>query len=309
MSVKNWTINNIEDLGGKVYIVTGANSGLGFESSKALAAKGASVVMACRNLDKGNKAKEEILKDFPAVDIKVMKLDLQDLSSVKSFSESFQNEYQRLDVLLNNAGIMMPPYQLTKDGYESQFGVNHLGHFALTGLLMNLIKTTPNSRVVNVSSLAHKRGEINFDNLMYEKENSYSPMKAYGRSKIANLYFTYELQRRFEANKINALSVSAHPGISETNLSKFMEKRFIVSLLKPIFSFIMQPASMGALPQLRAATDPSVKGAQYYGPGSKREFKGYPVLVNSNESSHDLEIASRLWRVSEELTKVVYDFS
>lgn len=302
MNKKHWTIKNIPDLTGKVIIVTGGNSGLGYESVKAFAEKGAEVILACRNLEKGEKAKNEILKRNSLVKIHVIGLDLMDLASVKSFAEQIKKNYSRLDVLLNNAGIMATPYFLTKDGFEAQLGTNHLGHFALTIQLLNLIKATPKSRVVNVSSLAHKSGIMNFDNLMFEGGNGFKPMRAYSQSKLANLLFTYELQRFFESNNINSISMAAHPGGSNTNLASHLESKWYFKIIAPIARNAMQNAAKGALSQIRASVDTEVKGGQFYGPNGFKEIFGYPVIVQSIEASHNLDNAKKLWAISEKLT-------
>ncbi|MCB0556231.1 MAG: SDR family NAD(P)-dependent oxidoreductase [Phaeodactylibacter sp.] len=286
------------DLSGKVIIVTGGNSGLGYESVKAFAEKGAEVILASRSLEKGQAAKAEIGNTKGK--IVVMPLDLMDFASIKDFAEQFKQNYSRLDVLLNNAGIMTTPYFLTKDGLEAQNGTNHFGHFALTGQLIGLIKSTPNSRVVNVSSNAHKSGKMDFDNLLFENGKDYTPMRSYGRSKLANLLFTYELQRRFQANHINSIAVAAHPGVSQTNLAKYLEGKFWFKMLRPLFVLLTQSAAQGALPQIRAAVDPNVKGGEYYGP--HKGMTGFPVIVPSNAASHNVEDAQRLWEVSEQLT-------
>lgn len=202
---------------------------------------------------------------------------------------------------------MMPPYQLTKDGFESQMGTNHLGHFALTAHLMDLIKKTPGSRVVTVSSLAHKNGDMDFDNLLFEDGKDYSPSRAYGRSKLANLLFTYELQRYFEDKGIDAISVAAHPGIAMTNLAKSIGPKWLYLILVNLVGWMMPSAAKGALPEIRAAADPAVKGGEYYGPHGFNEISGYPVKVQSTALSHDVDIAKRLWKVSEELTKTKFD--
>ena len=304
----NWTIENMPDLTGKVIIVTGGNSGLGYESVKAFAAKGAEVVLASRSAEKGEEAKTAILMDIPEGKIQVMQLDLGDLGSVKSFAAAFRSAHKKLDVLLNNAGIMMTPYFTTKDGFEGQLGTNHLGHFALTGLLMDLVLQTPGSRIVNVSSGAHKNGSMDFENLQYENGKDYTPTKAYGRSKLSNLLFTYELQRKLEAAKKETIAVAAHPGVAMTNLARHLEGRFLFKLLTPIFKMMAQDQAMGALPQVRASVDPEVKGGTYYGPDGKREFKGYPVVVQSNEASHKLDDAAKLWEESEKLTGIKFEF-
>lgn len=308
MSKKKWTANNIPDLSGKVMVVTGGNSGLGFESVMAFTEKGAEVIMACRSVEKGETAKNEILKSIPGGKIMVMPLDLIDLSSIRSFVTQFESAYDHLDLLLNNAGIMTTPYFLTKDGFEGQMGTNHLGHFALTGLLLDVIKSTPGSRVVNVSSSAHKYGNMDFSNLLFEGGRGYSPIKAYGRSKLANLLFTYELQRRFDENRMDCLAAAAHPGISQTNLARYIEGKIWFKLLTPLFMVISQNAGMGALPQIRASVDPDVHGSEYYGPDGLGEMKGYPILVKSNKDSHNPEHARKLWEVSEKLTGVRFEF-
>jgi len=304
----NWTINNISDLSGKVIIVTGGNSGLGYESVKAFAMKGAEVILASRSTEKGEQALAEILKDVPDGKIKVGQLDLGDLESVKNFASEFKTKHKKLDVLLNNAGIMMTPYFTTKDGFEGQFGTNHLGHFALTGLLMDVILDTKDSRIVNVSSGAHKSGEMDFSNLQFKDGVGYKPMKAYGRSKLSNLLFTYELQRRLVAAKKNTISVAAHPGVAMTNLARHVEGKFLFKILTPLFKMMAQDQAMGALPQIRASVSRQVKGSEYFGPDGKKEYKGYPVLVPSNEASHNLEDAAKLWEESEKLTGVKIEF-
>ena len=306
MATKNWTITDIPDLTGKTVIVTGGNSGLGFESVKAFALKGAQVIMACRSLNKGEEAKKQIAKFLPMANITVMELDLTELKSIHSFAAKFKQYHTRLDVLLNNAGIMMVPYGVTKDGFENQLGTNHLGHFALTGLLLEVLKNTPASRVVNVSSMAHSSGEMDFNNLLYENGKDYSPLKAYGRSKLSNLLFTYELQRFFEKNKINCMALAAHPGLSDTNLGHYMMEKWYFRLLMPLFFRMAQPASMGALPELRASVDPAAKPAEFYGPDGKRQMKGYPVVVLPKEKAFNKEDARKLWEASEKLTGIKY---
>jgi NAD(P)-dependent dehydrogenase (short-subunit alcohol dehydrogenase family) len=300
---KNWTAEVIPDLSGKVIIVTGANSGIGYEAAKEFARKGAQTILACRDMGRADQAIDYIQREIPQANLDAIQLDLGSLKSIDQFVEQFKAKYERLDVLMNNAGIMMAPYGLTEDGFERQFGINHLGHFALTGRLIDLIKSTPQARVVNISSNAHLRGEMDFDNLMFESGVGYTPNRAYGRSKLANLLFTYELQRRFEEHKIDAIAVAAHPGISNTKLADHM---IGVSYLRPLVGWILQSAAMGALPGIRAAVDPAVDGGQYYGPEGRGEARGYPVLVRSNTPSHDLDDAKRLWEVSEQLTGVSY---
>ncbi len=304
MSQDKWDKTNIPSLKNKVIIVTGGNSGLGYESVKAFAGKGATVILSSRREDKGREASDKIRQDFPAADIKVMKLDLADLASVEAFASNFRAGYDRLDILMNNAGIMTTPYFTTRDGFEGQMGTNHLGHFALTLRLRDIIKKTAGARVVNVSSNAHKIGRMDFDNLLFEGGKSYSPMKAYGRSKLANLLFTYELQRRFEANAMDAIAVGAHPGTSLTNLYRYIKSKFFFRLLHPLISVLSQDAEMGALPQIRAAVDPDVKGGEYYGPSGFGEVKGYPERTSSSRASYSIEDARKLWEISEKLTGV-----
>ncbi|MFC2080097.1 oxidoreductase [Bacteroidota bacterium] len=302
-----WNVEKMPDLSGKMIVVTGGNSGLGYESVKAFAWQGAEVVLASRSMEKGEEAKTEIIKEVKDGNIQVMQLDLGDLSSVRAFADAIKKKYKKIDVLLNNAGIMMTPYFKTTDGFEGQFGTNHLGHFALTGLLIDLLLKTPGSRIVNVSSGAHRNGVMDFENLQYENGQGYTPMKAYGRSKISNLLFTYELQRKLETKGKDTIALAAHPGVAATNLSRHMEDKFIFKLLNPLFKRMAQNPAMGALPQIRASVDAGVKGSEYYGPDGKREWKGYPVLVQSNEASHSLEDAAKLWEESEKLTGVKFD--
>lgn len=307
MAIKKWNKTHIPDLTGKTVIVTGGNSGLGFEAVKALAEKSARVIIACRSIEKGKDARNKIIEIHPNADINVMELDLMDLKSIRNFADQLKKKHSKLDILINNAGIMMVPHTLTKDGFESQIGTNHLGHFALTGQLLDLLKRTPKSRVVNVSSMAHKTGVMDFDNLLYTNGEGYTPIKAYGRSKLSNILFTYELQRFFEANKIDCMALAAHPGVSDTNLFNNAAPKWLLKVLRPLFLLMVQPAEMGVLPELRASVDPNAKGSEYYGPNGKREIKGYPVLVEPAKQARDFEAARKLWEISEKLTSVVYN--
>ena len=307
MAGQKWIVSNMPDVSGKTIIVTGGNSGLGFEAVKAFVSRNADVIMACRSLDRGGVAKSKIIKLFPKAQITVMELDLSSLQSIYSFAAKFKKDFVRLDVLLNNAGIMMVPYGMTLDGFEKQLGTNHLGHFALTGLLLEFLRKTPGSRVVNVSSLAHKQGKIDFANLLYAGGKGYTPLKAYGQSKLANLLFTYELQRYFEINKIDCKALVAHPGVSDTNLFVHIAPKWVMTLIRPVFKRLTQPASMGVLPELRASVDPEAKGSDFFGPDGKYETKGYPVLVHSNPASMDRISAAKLWEASEKLTGVIYN--
>lgn len=300
-----WTAKDIPDQTGRVVIITGANSGIGLEAARELARKGAEVILASRNPAKAQKALSQLTADLPGGKLDFIPLDLASLTSIKGFVEHFQSRYDRLDVLINNAGIMMVPEGKTEDGFESQLGTNHLGHFALTGLLMDLMLKTAGSRVVNISSNAHYAGEMDFSNLFYEN-GGYSPTAAYGRSKLANLLFTYELQRRLEARGAETAALAAHPGISATGLADHFVSKAFTWLVRGLMGLIFQSAAMGALPGLRAAVDPEAEGGQYYGPRGKGERSGYPVVVTSNEASHDLEDANKLWEVSEQLTGISY---
>lgn len=301
--MSKFNINDMPSQKGRVVIVTGSNIGLGYETALELAKKEATVIMACRNMDKANTAKDNILKSVPNADLMVMKLDLGDLSSVKYFSDNFLGKYDKLDILINNAGIMIPPYQLTKDGFESQFGVNHLGHFYLTGLLLDRIVATPDSRIVVLSSLAHRRGKINFDDLQ-SKEN-YSAMDAYGQSKFANIVFAIELQRRLEKAGHQTIAVAAHPGVSNTNLGQHIS-RVLYYVLLPLASFMTHSPNAGAMPTLYAALNDDVKGGEYFGPTGKREMKGPAGRAKISSRAKDTEVAKKLWEVSEQLTEIKY---
>ncbi|MEJ2747400.1 MAG: SDR family NAD(P)-dependent oxidoreductase [Anaerolineae bacterium] len=297
----HWTVDDIPDQSGKVAIVTGANSGIGYETARALAHKGATTILACRNEQKGQAAVEKIQNEQPKGTAVLMHLDLADLDSIHAFADNFKAQYQRLDLLINNAGVMIPPYGKTADGFEQQFGINHLGHFALTGQLLDLLRHTPEARVVTVSSMMHLRGEINFADLNSEK--NYNRSAAYAQSKLANLLFTYELQRQLAATGGDTVAVAAHPGWAATNLQKHS------GLMNLMNRFLAQSPAMGALPTLRAATAPGVHGGEYYGPGQRFGAGGYPKKVQSNGRSHDTAVAAKLWTVSEELTGVHYNFA
>jgi NAD(P)-dependent dehydrogenase (short-subunit alcohol dehydrogenase family) len=302
----NWTTKNIPDLTGKVMIVTGGNSGIGYEAAKEFAKKGARTILACRNLDKAQAALTSIQAEIPDVSVEIMQLDLASQKSVHRFAEAFKTRFERLDVLLNNAGIMAVPYGKTEDGFESQLGTNHLGHFALTGLLIEVLLKTPGARVVNVSSNGHRSGKMDFENLMFEDGKGYSRTQAYFNSKLANLLFTYELQRRLEANGADTIAVAAHPGLSTTNLADHLLPKIILKLTLKLFEWMNQSAAMGALPSIRAAVDPEVSSGQYFGPDGPNERKGYPVVVQSSVASHKEANAQQLWEISEKLTGVRY---
>lgn len=292
-----WTAAEIPDQTGRVVVITGASSGIGLEAAKALAAKNATVIIAVRSKQRGQTAIARIRQTCPEANLRLMLLDLAELQTVQQFAERFTGEFDRLDLLINNAGVMLPPYSKTKDGFELQMGTNHFGHFALTGWLLPLLLRTPKSRIVTVSSGAHRWGAIDFDDLHWERRR-YKAWNAYCDSKIANLYFTYELARRLQEAGAGTLSVAAHPGWSATRLQRH------TSLLSFLSRFFAQPASMGALPMLYAAVAPEVAGGDYFGPDGWQEWRGYPRKVDSNARSHDRETAARLWAVSEDLTGV-----
>jgi NAD(P)-dependent dehydrogenase (short-subunit alcohol dehydrogenase family) len=297
-TTSRWTENDIPDQTERVTIVTGANSGIGWDTARAIAQKGATVIMACRNMQKANPAADQIKTFNPAGNVVVMPLDLADLDSVRAFTAAFRESYDRLDVLINNAGVMNTPYGKTAQGVEQQFGTNHLGHFALTGLLIDLLNATPQARIVTVSSGGHRFGVINFDDLNWEQ--GYPPQRAYAQSKLANLLFTYELQRKLSAAGQGTLAVAAHPGWTATHLQQ--HSRYL-RLLNPL---IAQTAAMGALPILYAATAMDVRGGDYVGPGGFMELRGYPQKVKSSARSHDEAAAQRLWAVSEDITQVKF---
>jgi NAD(P)-dependent dehydrogenase (short-subunit alcohol dehydrogenase family) len=296
--MSDWTEQDIPDQTGRVAIVTGANTGLGFETARMLAEHGASVIIAVRDVEKGKRAAGRITGD-----VSVQALDLTSLESVRAAAAELRAAHSRIDLLINNAGVMYTPKRTTADGFELQFGTNHLGHFALTGLLLDRLLPVAGSRVVTVSSTGHRiRAAIHFDDLQWQR--SYSRIEAYGQSKLANLMFTYELQRRLAAHG-STIAAAAHPGVSNTELARNTPAglRVPVSWVAP---FLTQEPAMGALPTVRAATDPSVLGGQYYGPGGRGEVRGHPKPVVSSAASYDLDTQQRLWTVSEEFTGVAF---
>ncbi|NJK81521.1 MAG: SDR family oxidoreductase [Chloroflexaceae bacterium] len=302
-----WTATNIPDQTGKLALITGANSGLGYETALALAGKGAHVVMTSRSMQKGEAARTLILKQVPGATVDVLTLDLASLASVRAFAETFSSRYQRLDMLFNNAGVMAPPRQETADGFEMQFGTNHLGHFALTGLLLDMLLKTPASRVVTTSSSAQFAGTIKFDDLQGVK--SYSRYGAYGQSKLANVLFAFELQRRLAAAGASIISVAVHPGLVRTNLQTTTvastgsgTEGLMYRIVMPLLS--MTPEE-GARPQLYAATMPDVKGGEHIAV-QFMHIRGYPARVRAAGPAYNLTIARQLWEVSEELTGVRY---
>jgi NAD(P)-dependent dehydrogenase (short-subunit alcohol dehydrogenase family) len=298
-----WTEADVPDQAGRTAVITGANSGIGFEAGRVLAARGARVILACRDLGRAKEAADRIGAAAPGADVGVVRLDLASLASVREAAGELRSACTRIDLVVNNAGVMMPPYTVTADGFELQFGVNHLGHFALTGLLLDRLAGVPAARVVTVSSINHRKGRINFDDL--QSRRGYSRDAGYGQSKLANLMFTYELQRRLAAAGKPAIAVAAHPGLSATELPRYLSpvSRALFVLVERPFA---QSAAMGALPTLRAAADPAVHGGEYYGPAGLGEIRGFPRRVSSSEAARDEAAQKRLWQESERLTGVSY---
>lgn len=297
--MNSFNLENIPSQKGRVAIVTGANIGLGYETALALAKKEFTVILACRTLSKAKDAMKSINEEVPGADLQIILLDLMSLDSVRSFAKEFSASYERLDLLIENAGIMAVPFAKTEEGFESQLGVNYLAHFLLTNLLFPVIKKTAGSRIITLSSMAHKAGKIDFDNL--NSQNSYSKWPAYSQSKLACLMFAYELDRRIRKAGIDVAALSAHPGLSSTNLGQYLPA-FAKLLFAPAAAIIGQDSQHGALPTLRAALDPSAQGGEYYGPTGFMEAKGSPGKVESNKISQDTEVATKLWKVSEKLT-------
>jgi NAD(P)-dependent dehydrogenase (short-subunit alcohol dehydrogenase family) len=298
-----WTAADIPSQKGRVAVITGANTGLGYETAAALAERGAHVVLAVRNLDKGKDAAARIAARSPHADVALQELDLTSLASIRAAAEELRAKHDRIDLLINNAGVMWTPKGTTADGFEMQFGTNHLGHFAFTGLLLDRLLPVAGSRIVTVSSMGHRiLAGIHFDDLQWER--SYNRVAAYGQAKLANLLFTYELQRRLAPHG-TTIAVAAHPGGSRTELTRNIPA-LLERIVTPVFGLISQDAAAGALPQLRAATDPGVLGGQYYGPDGVGEMRGNPKVVASSDKSHDVDVRQRLWAVSEELTGVIY---
>jgi NAD(P)-dependent dehydrogenase (short-subunit alcohol dehydrogenase family) len=296
-----WTSEDVPGQQGRLAVITGANTGLGFETARVLAARGASVVLAVRDTDKGKAAAARIAAAAPGATVTVQPLDLASLESVRAAAAGLRARHPAIDLLVNNAGVMFTPQQATRDGFELQFGTNHLGHFALTGLLLEQMLPVPGSRVVTVSSTAHRlRARINFGDL--QGERSYRRVAAYSQSKLANLMFTYELDRRLSGAAAATIAVAAHPGLADTGLTRHTPAIAAFFYAR----VISQNPATGALPVLRAAADPGVLGGQYYGPGRLLGTRGYPELAASSRQSRDTAIQRRLWTVSEELTGVTF---
>ncbi|MCR6483679.1 SDR family NAD(P)-dependent oxidoreductase [Amycolatopsis sp. OK19-0408] len=295
---RNWTDHDVPSQQGRVAVITGANTGLGFDTAKVLADHGAQVVLAVRDVEKGKQAAARL-----GADVTVQELDLASLTSVRAAAAELHDRLPKIDLLINNAGVMYPPRQTTRDGFELQFGTNHLGHFAFTGLLLDMLLPVAGSRVVTVASIAHRiRASIHFDDLQWEK--SYDRVAAYGQAKLANLMFSYELQRRLASHGTTA-AIAAHPGVARTELMRNSPAiaRALFPVVAPLFT---QSSERGALPTLRAATDPAALGGQYYGPAGAGGYRGRPEVVASSPQSYDVAVQQRLWAVSEELTAVKF---
>ncbi|TGG91806.1 SDR family NAD(P)-dependent oxidoreductase [Natronospirillum operosum] len=303
--MNNFTAADVPNQDGKTVFITGANTGIGFEAAKELAGKGARVLLGCRNAEKGEAAIANILATYPDADTKLVMLDLSDLSSVSTAAAVVSQE-PKLDVLVNNAGIMWNPKAITQDGFESQFGVNHLAHFALTGHLLPKLLATPNSRIVTVSSIGHKlgKGELFLDDIKAEKD--YHPRRRYYASKLANLLFTYELDRRLRQKNVSVMAVACHPGMASTELYRYVDGfiGILLQLVVPLLKPFMNSSAQGAWPTLLAATAKDVEGGQYFGPGRRSEGAGPAQQVDSSPASKDLEKAKRLWDFSIEMTGV-----
>jgi NAD(P)-dependent dehydrogenase (short-subunit alcohol dehydrogenase family) len=302
-----WTAADVPDQHDRIAIITGGTGGLGLETARVLASHGATVVLAGRDPAKLETASGQLASAQPDASVQTVEIDLASLESVRKGAAELTGRYPTIDLLINNAGVMMPPYGLTKDGYELQFGTNHLGHFALTGLLIRQLLAAPGSRVVTVSSNAHRAGRIDFEDL--NSARRYRRTAAYGQSKMANLMFTYELQRRLSAAGAQTIAVAAHPGTARTDLTRHLSGLSNAAMgprFSSLNSWFVQGVAMGALPVLRAATDPAAVGGTYYGPDGFGQLTGYPVVVTSTTRSHNRQAQRRLWVESEQLTGITY---
>jgi len=296
-------LNSIPSKKGKLAIVTGANTGLGYETALALAKMDFEVVLACRNLDKADKAKSEIKAAYPDAKLMCIEIDLSKQRSVRAFVKQFVLHYKQLDLLINNAGIMMTPYEITEDGFEQQLAANYLGHFTLTSLLLETLEKTQRSRIVMVSSLAHKRGEIRFNDPHFK--SGYKEFEAYAQSKLACLMFAYQLDKRLKAKGYQTKSLAAHPGVTITELIDHFSP-VIKSLARVISPLLFSSTDRSALSILRAALDPQVKGGEYFGPKGFREYRGDPIIVDSTRDSKNEDAQERLWKLSEELVNTPF---
>jgi NAD(P)-dependent dehydrogenase (short-subunit alcohol dehydrogenase family) len=303
---QRWTEADVPEQAGRTVVVTGANAGIGFETAQVLAGRDARVILACRDLGRAETAANRIVRSIPNADVVTVHLDLASLASVREAAAEVGAGNGGIDVLIDNGGVMEPPYERTVDGFELTFATNHLGHFALTGLLLDRLLERPGSRIVTVSSEGHARGVIDFEDL--QSENGYKPAEAYYQSKLANLLFSHELDRRLRIARAHTIALACHPGIVLTNLYRTrskLERAPLNPRLRLLNSRFVQSAQMGALPTLRAATDPSAQGGEFYGPPG-RGYTGYPVRVESSACSHDEDTQRRLWQESERLTGVTY---
>ncbi|MEU7591236.1 oxidoreductase [Micromonospora sp. NPDC049230] len=300
-----WTAADVGDQHGRTVVITGGNSGIGFETARVLAARGASVVLACRDRDKATAAAAAL----PGGSVTTVDLDLGSLASIRAAAQELRARHARLDLLINNAGLMMPPLGRTADGFELQIGINHLGHFALTGLLLDRLLATPGSRIVTVSSSAHRQGGLDVDDLQFERR-TYRPTTAYALSKLANILFTYELQRRLSAAGAETIAVALEPGVISTGLQRHVTGALAAGIAVVGKLIGQSTPAAGALATLRAATDPTVRGADYYAPdGRLLNASGHPVPTRSSSASHDVDTQRRLWTESERLTGVTYSFT
>jgi NAD(P)-dependent dehydrogenase (short-subunit alcohol dehydrogenase family) len=304
---RRWTAADVPDLSGRTAVVTGASGGLGLETASVLAQRGAAVVLGCRDMDKARRAADRLKAEAGPASVRVIRLDLACMASIRDAAAEIRGSCPRLDLLINNAGVMAVPYQRTADGFELTLATNHLGHFALTALVLDRLLSTPRSRVVTVSSIGHLQGEMRFDDLQGERD--YQPWPAYWQSKLANLLFTYELQSRLEAAGAGTIALAAHPGNARTELWRWapgLTQALYRPWLQTLTFWFAHSAHMGALPTLRAAVDPAARGGDYYGPRGWQQYTGYPVRVESNARSHDVAAQHQLWEISEELTGVRY---
>jgi len=304
--IKNWTAANIPQRNSGLAVITGSTEGIGYEDALALSSAGWNVIMMGRNTRKGAESMAKIHQINPKAKVSFEKIDLADLSSIKAFASRMISKGQAIDLLINNAGVMTPPKRLeTADGFELQFGTNHIGHFALTAQLLPLLRKSPDARVVTVSSIANTAGTINFDDL--QSKSSYVPMKAYGQAKLANLMFALELQRQSEKQGWGITSLASHPGVSRTNLLITGSGRWSVAgIARTFLPFLFQPSAQGALPTLYAATSPDAKGGAYYGPNKMGETRGFPAIAKIPAQALDVNVSLKLWEVSQALAKVEF---
>lgn len=302
--MKKWTTAGIPQKNSGLAIITGSTEGIGYEDALALSFSGWSVILMGRNPRKGAESMARIQQANPKAKVRFEQIDLADLSSIKAFASRMNSSEQAVDLLINNAGVMTPPKRLeTADGFELQFGTNHIGHFALTAQILPLLRKSPDARVVTVSSIASREGTINFDDL--QSKSSYVPGKAYSQAKLANLMFALELQRQSEKRGWGITSIAAHPGVSRTNLLITGAGRWSAAgMARTFLPFLFQPSAQGALPTLYAATSPEAQGGLYYGPDKMMETRGFPTIAKIPAQAHDVALSSKLWEVSQVLAKV-----